>query len=340
MWGNDREIVTFDDAGAAYLGRVAAVSVDGRTLTLAADARSSFSGEWLGWDGAAVSVLNGTGAGTWRRVSHSGIDATAHAGEFTNPKNRTWEIDRPFAVSLTEGQVISITPARSRVIFENDHFLDGGTLQFYGQAQEVVVSGLVGERIAGLVAWGQWRGWYDPKCGTMGVPPCPPPSLGQEELDERLRLGGEMGNGIMMNTQLSYLGNRILEGNKIVRWSAMGGGSYMPGFAKFYNGGVFNIEGVAIRPNHGTACKSEPGGVCHDWSSLAATSAVIFRNNVALSNGGFNINGGQATVNIRDVVIEGNVIEQSDADKAMQIAPAMTGANGSCIVRNNALPTQ
>jgi hypothetical protein len=63
VWGNDREIVTFDDAGSAYLGTVAVVSEDGRVLTLAADARSSVSGEWLGWDGAAVSVLNGTGAG-------------------------------------------------------------------------------------------------------------------------------------------------------------------------------------------------------------------------------------------------------------------------------------
>ena len=54
------------------------------------------------------------------------IDASAHAGEFTNLGNRTWHIDRPFAVSLTDGQVISITPARSRIIFEQDHFL--GTL--------------------------------------------------------------------------------------------------------------------------------------------------------------------------------------------------------------------
>eukprot|EP01043_Picozoa_sp_COSAG02_P060794 COSAG02_NODE_8022_length_2743_cov_3.322239_3_plen_359_part_00 len=176
VWGNDREIITYDDAGAAYLGAVHAVSADGRILTLAEDARSSFSSEWGGWDGAAVTILNGTGAGTWRRVVHSGIDASDHAGEFTNPGNRTWSIDRPFAVSLTDGQVISITPARSRIIFEQDHFLDGGTVQFYGQAQECVVESLLGERITGLVAWGQWRGWYDPPCGSMGMPPCPPPA--------------------------------------------------------------------------------------------------------------------------------------------------------------------
>ena len=106
-----------------------------------------------------MTILNGTGAGTWRRVVHSGIDASAHAGEFANPGNRTWSIDRPFAVPLTNGQVISITPARSRIIFEQDHFLDGGTVQFYGQAQECVVDSLLGERISGLVAWGQGRGW-------------------------------------------------------------------------------------------------------------------------------------------------------------------------------------
>ena len=92
-------------AGSAYLGRVAAVSPNGTVLTLASDARSSVSGEWKGWDGDAVSVLNGTGAGAWRRVAHSGIDAAAAAGEWSNPHNRTWRIDRPFGFSLTAQQV-------------------------------------------------------------------------------------------------------------------------------------------------------------------------------------------------------------------------------------------
>jgi hypothetical protein len=146
--------------GSAYMGFVAAVSSDGKTLTLANDARTSVSSEWGGWDGAAVMILNGTGTGTWRRVAHAGIDSTASPGEWTNPNNRTWVLDRPFLVPLTAGQAISIVPARARVIFEEDHFLDGGTLQFYGQAQECVVDSFIGERITGLVAWGQWRGWY------------------------------------------------------------------------------------------------------------------------------------------------------------------------------------
>jgi hypothetical protein len=60
VWGNDREIVTFDDAGGAYLGMVSAVSADGSTLTLEDDARSALRSEWGGWDGAAVTILNGT----------------------------------------------------------------------------------------------------------------------------------------------------------------------------------------------------------------------------------------------------------------------------------------
>ena len=61
---------------------------------------------------------------------------------------------------------------------------------------------MVGERMTGTVAWGQWRGWY--------------PGL------DAGKLGGLMGNGIMMNTQLRYLNNRFIEGNKIVRWDAGG----------------------------------------------------------------------------------------------------------------------
>jgi hypothetical protein len=145
-----------------------------------------------------------------------------------------------------------------------------------------------------------------------------------------------MGNGIMMNTQLSYLNNQVLEGNKIVRWSAMGGGSYSPGFGKFYNGATFSIEAVNIRMNKGAACKHEPGGLCHDWSQLAATSAVIYRGNTAHSNGGFNIANGAVTFSVRDVIIEGNRVFRSDRDKAIQVSPVMSNvANGTCFLRGN-----
>ena len=118
----------------------------------------------------------------------------------------------------------------------------------------------------------------------------------------------------------------------------MGGGSYAPGFEKFYNGATFAIQGVTIHPSSGDACKAEPGGICHDWSLLAATSAVIYRGNSAASNGGFQIGGALYTKSIRDVIIEGNTVSQSDKDKALQIDAKMVDLfNGTCVARANFL---
>lgn len=226
-------------------------------------------------------------------------------------------------VPADQGQTISITPARTRVIFEADHFLDGGTLQFYGQAQECVVTKLVGERITGLVAWGQWRGWYTPPCGSMGMPPCPTGALDARSRNAtsessasevsaatRHMLGGEMGNGVMMNTQLRYLSNHITVGNHIVRWTAADSqGQRSVGFGKFYNGASFNIQAVNIEPDSKATC-DKPGEKCRDWRGIAATAAVVFRGNTGHSNSGFNINNGAATTAIRDVSDLGLVAEQ------------------------------
>lgn len=107
-----------------------------------------------------------------------------------------------------------------------------------------------------------------------------------------------------------------------------------------YKGAKFSIQGVTITPNPGGNCKNENGAICHDWSKLTATTAVIYRRNTALSNGGFQVNGGQFTTSIRDVIIEGNTVLKSDPEKAMQIAKEMHDpSNGTCIVRANILPT-
>eukprot|EP01043_Picozoa_sp_COSAG02_P010393 COSAG02_NODE_364_length_23758_cov_17.250011_16_plen_133_part_00 len=129
----------------------------------------------------------------------------------------------------------------------------------------------------------------------------------------------------MANVQLSYLNNHIAVGNKIVRWHAMGGGSFMPGFQKFYNGATFSIESVGIRVDSQTT---------RDWTQLAATMAVIYRSNTVDSNGGFNVANGLPTTAIRDVVIEGNRISHTDADKALQISSTLTST--TCVVRGNA----
>ena len=103
-------------------------------------------------------------------------------------------------------------------------------------------------------------------------------------------------------------------------------------FAKFYNGATFSVQSCNIEAPP-KPCK---GDDCRDWSQLTSTTAVIYRGNCALSNGGFNIANGQPANSIRDIVIDGNSIALSDPDKAMQISPVLL--NTTCVARRNVLP--
>ena len=66
MWGNDREVMTYDNAGNAYFGGIA--KTDGTKLTIASgfDPKShSYTNEVAG---GAVVVVSGTGAGQATRL--------------------------------------------------------------------------------------------------------------------------------------------------------------------------------------------------------------------------------------------------------------------------------
>ncbi len=77
-------------------------------------------------------------------------------------------------------------------------WIDGISLGHRRQ-QQVVTESLLCERISGMVAWGQWRGWYAPQWDAMtGTGPI----AADVSADGPTRLGGTMGNGVMMNTQL------------------------------------------------------------------------------------------------------------------------------------------
>jgi hypothetical protein len=180
VWGNDREVVTYDDAGGAYWGAIAGTA--GANLTTAADTKSA--GDWHlgGWAGGAVVILNGTGAGQYRRIVVPGIGA-----EPTNPGNRTWVLDAPFAVPPGADSTVEIEPFRGRNVFAGDVFIDGGAFQFYGHALDNVVADTVFARTTGVVAWGQWRGWTPANASAGGG------------------LAGEMGNGIQPNLRNTYL---------------------------------------------------------------------------------------------------------------------------------------
>jgi hypothetical protein len=145
VYGGDREIMTFDAGGGAYSGKAVA---DGTKLTLAADPvfKDYAPTPHTDYRGAAGYILDGTGAGQYRFV-------TANEG-------RNWEVDQPWTVAPDDTSVFSIVPYRGRNMFVNNTFLDGGAMQMYGSAADIIVAGNKGARIDGFFTWGlNPHGW-------------------------------------------------------------------------------------------------------------------------------------------------------------------------------------
>lgn len=62
---------------------------------------------WGGYAGGSVAIVNGTGAGQWRRIVTPGVNMTL------GPANRTWVLDAPFAVQpLPDDSLIQVMPFR------------------------------------------------------------------------------------------------------------------------------------------------------------------------------------------------------------------------------------
>ena len=148
VMGGDRELLSFDGGGGAYLGGVASTSADGRTLTLAGD--PTFAGyippgpRLFNYTEAAVCVLEGAGKGQVGRVVRNDFTAT----------NRSWELRAPFAVPLDGSSLLSIVPFRGDVIITGNAFSDGGAIQLYAMAIGVSVSENTAVRASGFLSWG------------------------------------------------------------------------------------------------------------------------------------------------------------------------------------------
>ena len=150
MFGADREMMTLDAASGAYYGAVA--SADGTRLTLAADPvfRDYAPKPHTNWVGAAVQILDGTGAGQYRFV-------TEHAG-------REWQVDQPWVIPPDATSHISIAPFRGQNLFIGNTFEDGGAFQLYAAAHDTIVAENKGSRMDGFLVWGlNPHGWgYQP----------------------------------------------------------------------------------------------------------------------------------------------------------------------------------
>lgn len=72
-------------------------------------------------------VVNGTGAGQYKRIVEAEID----------PRNPIWSftLGSPLDVAVEASGYIQVMPLRGRNIFLNNHYSDCGAFQFYGYAR-------------------------------------------------------------------------------------------------------------------------------------------------------------------------------------------------------------
>lgn len=283
VWGGDREVMTYDNAGGAYFGAV--VSVTGATITTAGDriplnrtgnANSATGGGWV-VEGGALIVLNGTGGGQIRRIIAS-----------TGP--RGWVLDAPLGpldlAGGSEPSFVQVLPFRGRNIFHGNHLSDCGAVQFYGIGIENVVAENRLERMAGVVSWGQWRQWHP-------TTPAPPLVTSWDAVSPgNTRVGGEMGCGANPNIFNVFERNDFLEGNTIVNYNTPEGASYNWG------------SGYLLTSSNGGGAG---GAASTRTETLTMNSFAVFRGNRIRSNGGILVAGDS-----ENVLVEHNSIEQSD----------------------------
>jgi hypothetical protein len=148
VYGEDREAMTLDGDGCAYLGTVTA---DEQRLILDGDPifKDHAPTPHTDYRGGVVYVLEGTGSGQYRFV--------------TGHRDRQWAVDRPWDVPLDATSIVSIVPFRGRNIFVENRIEDAGRLQLFGSAADVIVADNITSRADGLLAWGLIQhgwGWH------------------------------------------------------------------------------------------------------------------------------------------------------------------------------------
>lgn len=96
---NDRECMTLDGGSGGYYGPIK--SVEGNIITIPEDAETN---QWTEnhWNGGGVYIINGTGAGQFRRIRSHTLTKI--------------ELDQPFLVQPDATSEISVTTVRHHCI--------------------------------------------------------------------------------------------------------------------------------------------------------------------------------------------------------------------------------
>jgi len=150
LHGWDREAITSDAGGEVYAGPM--TKVEGTTLILP----KAPKWEDRDWHGAAVFILDGKGAGQFRRVA--------------SWKGAKVVVDRPWNIEPDAKSFVSVTMLQNHYLLINNEFTDTGGLQFYGTSIECIVAGNRGARMQGFRGLGLWYNGYQPSwyCQFLG----------------------------------------------------------------------------------------------------------------------------------------------------------------------------
>ncbi|WP_440134491.1 glycosyl hydrolase family 28-related protein [Chitinophaga sancti] len=228
---NDREVMTLDGGSGGYFGKVGSVS--GNSITLAADGKTF---QWAAnkWIGGGLFIIDGKGAGQFRRIVKHTMDRI--------------ELDEPFLVPPDTGSEISITTIRDHLYFVNNSATDAGAYQFYGSAQNCVIAGLKMQRSAGIVGKGSYLNYGRQPNWYIDIVNCElSDGTYTPQLDQKDRFRGEQQINIIGS---GYTGLNI---GSLVRGNVLSGKSYI----RVSPGGEINdVQDAIIEGNKVSGAKN------------------------------------------------------------------------------------
>lgn len=148
IFGCDREGTSTDGGGGSHAGRI--VSAQGTKLVLS-DGPPDFSDIWYkaAKPGMGVYILEGRGAGQWRRV--------------IKQDGRTVEIDRPWLVIPDGSSIVAISTFQGNYFMIDNEYSDVGcAIQTFGISIGHVLAGNTASRAGGFHVWGLSYGSVQP----------------------------------------------------------------------------------------------------------------------------------------------------------------------------------
>jgi hypothetical protein len=148
VYGSGREGTSSDGGGGNHTGHI--VSADGVKLVLS-DGPQLVTDIWYkeAKPGMGVYILDGRGAGQWRRV--------------IKQEGRTVELDRPWVVAPDQTSIVSISTFQGNYILVGNDYYDAGiAIQMFGISIGHVMARNTSSRSGGFHVWGLCYGSIQP----------------------------------------------------------------------------------------------------------------------------------------------------------------------------------